>query len=342
MKRFFSCILVIFCVASAFAAKYNARINIFSNENSFPKKVFSYYIDFNREINLSSIKMNIVNKKNKKIDVYVVPLSKYKAFIYFMPHKKMEEDSELYYILSFESGKWDGKPCGSDKLKKNIKIKKNLIPNYSFEDLEKTIDSFMTWDGRTSIINWRLQDFSGKYLSLDNLKSTCRPSTKEAFQGSSSLCFSNGKPRTIEIKGQERKILISGSAHTSKLIVLKPDTIYKLSFFVKITKQIDNEMNFQGIAVSLSFMDYNKKPIPGGLFSALYSIGALMQEEYLNKWVYVEAYDATDQYTHFGRINITEKISGIIYVDMLELREVKDRDFPEIIVEKIIELKPKK
>ncbi|MBU8902204.1 MAG: hypothetical protein KOO69_05660 [Victivallales bacterium] len=86
-------------------------------------------------------------------------------------------------------------------------------------------------------------------------------------------------------------------------------------------------------------MDYKKKAIPGGLFSALYSINAIMQEEYLNKWVYVEAYDITDQYTHFGRINITKKISGITYVDMLELREVKERDFPEIIVEEIIKIK---
>ena len=339
MKRFFICILVIFCAVSAFAAKYNVGINVFSNESSFPKRIFSYYIDFKQEINLASVKMHIVKQKNKKVDVYVVPLAKYKALIYFMPHKKMEEDSELYYILSFASGKWDGKPCGSATLKKNIRINPNLIPNYSFEDVEKTVDSFMTWDGRTSIIGWGLQDFSGKYLSLDKIKSTCRSSTKEAFQGTRSLCFSNGTPRSIQIKGKERKILISGSAYTSKLIVLKPDTIYKLSFFVKITKQIDNEMNFQGIGVSLSFMDYKKKAIPGGLFSALYSINAIMQEEYLNKWVYVEAYDITDQYTHFGRINITKKISGITYVDMLELREVKERDFPEIIVEEIIKIK---
>jgi hypothetical protein len=244
--------------------------------------------------------------------------------------------------LSFESGKWDGKPGGSNALTKKIIINPNLVPNYSFEKVEKTIDRFLTWSGRTSVVNWRLHDFNYKFDSLDKLKSTCRVSTKEAFHGMRSLCFINGKPRLIELNGQERNILISGSARLSRYIPLKPNTAYKLSFFVKITKQIDNGLNFQGVGVSLSFLDYDEKAIPGGVFSALYSINSLVQEEYLNKWIYVQACDVTDQDTRFGSINIDEKISGTTYIDMLELREVGNCDFPEIIVGKIIDLTPKK
>lgn len=344
MKNLFTTIIAMLCTVSmqsAFATKYNANINVFSNENSFPRKVFSYYIDFKKEINLASLKMNIAGKKNETVPVYAIPVAKHKAFIYFMPHKKMEEDSELNYVLSFESGKWSSQGTGNDKIKKDIVINPNLIPNYSFENVQKTINRFLTWNGRTSALDWSLQDFSRKFAALDNLESTCRVSTKEAFDGTHSLCFSNGKAREIEFNGKKRNILISGSANTKKLIKLKPDTPYKLSFFLKITKQIDNGMNFQGIGVSLSFLDYSKKTIPGGLFSALYSIRALNQKEYLGKWVYVETYDRTDENTHFGNISITEKISGITYVDMLELREVKSCTFPEIIVEKIIQVSKK-
>jgi len=347
MKKIFTYIIVslIFIAISSqsvSAAKYKVEINVFSNENSFPRKPFSYYIDFKREVNLASLKMNVAGKKNKEVPVYVIPIAKHKAFIYFMPHKKMTEDSELSYILTFESGKWNNKNVGNEKLKKAIKRNPNLVSNYSFEKVRKNEDNFLTWDGHTSVINWRLQDFGRKFASLDKLKSTCRVSTKEALHGVRSLCFSNKKMRKVEVNGQKRNILISGSAHTSKLISLKPDTTYKLSFFMKITKQIDNDMNFQGIGVSLYFLDYNKKYIPGGLFSALYSIRSIMQEEYLNKWVYVETYDTTDSNTYFGNISITEKVLGITYIDMVELREVEDRNSPEIIVDKITEISSKK
>ena len=342
MKQIFSFIILMFCLCSTFAGKYNVNINVFSNELSFAKQPFSYYIDFKEEINLASVKMTIASKKMRKkkievsqVPVYIIPLSKYKAFIYFMPHKKMDEDSQLSYTLSFESGKWDGKEVGSDALKKIIKRNPNLVQNYSFEKVTKTIDRFMTWEGRTSISDWKLQDFSRKYLSVKNIKSTCRSSAKEAFHGSRSLCFTNGKPRQIEYNERIKNVLISGSARTSDIIVLKPNTTYKLSFFVKITKQFDNQMNFQGIGVSLSFLDFYKKAIIGGIFSAIYSIGSIAQEEYLNKWIYVEACDTTGQSAHFGTINIAEKISGTTYVDMVELREVKDCNYPEIIIGKI-------
>ena len=332
MKQIFSFVILIFCLSSAFAEKYNVKINIFSNEESYPRQPFSFYIDFKREVKLTSLKMHIAGKKNKEIPVYAIPIAKYKALVYFMPHKKMKEDSELYYVLNFESGKWSDKAAGDSTLKKSIKRKPNLVQNYSFEKVTKTIERFMTWDGRTSILNWKLQDFSSKYLHVENIKSTCRSSTKEAFHGSRSLCFINGKPRQVQSRGQTKNVLISGSARTSDIIVLKPNTRYKLSFFVKITKQFDNGMNFQGIGVSLSFLDFDKRPITGGLFSALYSIDSIAQEEYLNKWIYVEATDTTDQNTHFGTINIAEKISGVTYVDMVELREVEGSGCPEIIV----------
>jgi len=338
MKNLFTTLLIVICylafTQNIFAAKHEFKIDVYSNEKSFPRKVFSFYIDFEKEINLSSLKMKLAGKKNKQVTVYAVPLSKHKAFVYFMPHKKMDEDSELSYVLSFESGKWDGKAVGSDSLKKIINKNPNLIPNYSFEKLTKTIDRFMTWSGRTTITDWSLQDYSMRFSSLNDIKSTCRSSSKEAFMGKHSLCFSNGKPRVIKIRGRERNTLISGSAHSEQLITLKPDTTYKLSFFVKITKRIDNGMNFQGISVYLSLLDYYKKPIYGGLFSALYSINAIMEEEYLNKWVYVEAYERTDKNTYYGKLSISEKISGITYIDAIELREVKSVDFPEIVIEK--------
>jgi len=335
MKAILSFVILIFCLSSAFAEKYNVKINIFSNDESYARQPFSFYIDFKREVKLDSLTMHIAEKKNQKIPIYAIPVAKYKALVYFMPHKKMKGDNELHYILNFESGKWSDRATGDNTLGKSIKRKPNLVPNYSFEKVTKTIERFITWEGRTSISDWKLQDFSSKYLAVKNIKSTCRSSTKEAFHGSRSLCFINDKPRQIEYNGQTKNVLISGSARTSDIIVLKPNTRYKLSFFVKITKQFDNGMNFQGIGVSLSFLDFHKRPITGGLFSALYSVDSIAREDYLNKWIYVEASDTTGPNTHFGTINIAEKISGTTYVDMVELREVENSGQPEIIVGKI-------
>jgi len=87
----------------------------------------------------------------------------------------------------------------------------------------------------------------------------------------------------------------------------------------------------------------NINPIgDGALFSALYSIDSIPKESYLNQWVYVETCDITDQNTRFGRISIAEKTSGVTYIDMLEPREVKNCQFPEIIVGKVVDLTPKK
>ena len=347
MKNLFTVIIIpviIFAVLiqNAVAAKYNVNINVFSNDKKFSREPFSYYIDFGREIDPASVKMTISNAENEKtnqeVPVYVIPVAKYKAQIYFMPHKKMNEDSELNYILSFESGKWNANPAGSSDLKKSISISPNLIPNYSFERVEKAKDRFLTWTGSISVIGWNLHDYSPEFAYLDKLDSSCRVSTKEAFQGTHSLCFINGKARTVN----GRNILVSGSASLSRPVPLKPNTKYKLGFFVKITGQIDNGMNFQGLGITLSFLDSEKRLIgDGGLFSAFYSISSIMSENYLNKWVYVEACDVTTPNTRFGYVGIAEKISGTAYVDMVQLREAKDCKLPEIIIGNIVDVTPK-
>ena len=154
-------------IQSAFATKYNVKINVFSNEKSFPRKPFSYYIDFGQEINLTSLKMTVAGKKDKQVPVYIMPTAKYKALIYFMPHKKMNEDSELYYILSFESGKWDGKSRGSDSLRKKITINPNLIPNYSFEErLEDWIYKPLEFIFLTYFLAWVFIRFFYKIFSI--------------------------------------------------------------------------------------------------------------------------------------------------------------------------------
>jgi len=116
-----------FCLNSAFAAKYSAEVNVFSNDKTFSRQPFSFYIDFEREVNLSSLKMTVSGDKKTEIPVYAIPVAKYKALIYFIPHKKMPEDSELNYILNFENGKWDAKAVGSNELKAKIKRKTSIL-----------------------------------------------------------------------------------------------------------------------------------------------------------------------------------------------------------------------
>ncbi|MFA6715926.1 MAG: hypothetical protein WCS27_11165 [Victivallaceae bacterium] len=326
-------ISVIILSGDVFAAGYSAKINVFSNYKPLGQQPFAFFIDFKKEINPESLKMTPVDPKEKdiKIPVYAVPLSKYKAIIYFIPHQKMDEDSELNYVLTFADGKWDGKAAGDEALKKDIESRPNLIPNYSFEKVYKAQERFLTWNGETEVADWRLLDYSYQFASLENPDSTCRVCTQEAVHGLRSLCFKSGKPCKIKSRNE----LVSGSAYSLKDIVLKPNTVYKLSFFLKIAKRFDNGMNFQGVGVSMTLLNNENKALPGGIISALYSINTKDQDEYLNKWVYVQMSDITPQGTSFGRINIAEKISGTTYVDMIELREIKENALPEIIVEEI-------
>ena len=110
-------------------------------------------------------------KKNKTVPLFIVPLAKYKAKIYMMPHKKMPVDGELYYVMEFKSGKWSTKPIGDESLKKFINIKPNLVKNYSFEKTTKAFKRYITWSGRTEVEDWTLQDFAQKYSRFNNIES---------------------------------------------------------------------------------------------------------------------------------------------------------------------------
>lgn len=321
----------------AFAAEYSAKINVSSNYKPLTRQPFTFFVDFDREIGLDSLQMAPAGKTEKdiKLPVYAVPLAKYKALVYFIPHKEMEEDSELEYILTFADGKWDGNAAGDAALQKNIESAPNLIPNYSFEKVCKAQERFLTWSGKTEAADWRLQDYAHQFAFTENPESSCRVSSEAAVEGCCSLCFKSGKPREIKTDGAGKEVLISGSAYSLKDIPLKPGTVYKLGFFLKITKQSDNGMNLQGLSVFLSLLNSEKQTLSGGVISALYSVDSKPQSEYLNKWIYVQACDITPENTAFGRVNIIEKISGTTYVDMLELREIKDNALPEITVGKI-------
>ena len=340
MERLFTVLIILFyAVSGAWAAKYNVAVKVFSNDEKFSRQPFSYYIDFEREIDLKSLTMKEADGKGRKVQIYVIPVAEFKALIYFVPLEEMDEDSMLAYTLSFESGKWENKNAGDYELGKKVHRNPNLIPNYSFEQVERNIERFLTWDGKFSIQGWLLNDYDQEFAYIDNPQSTCRSSEKQAFEGKRSLCFISGGSRMVN----GRRILVSGNASLRNCISLKPETEYKLGFFVKITKRIDNKMNFQGLGTSLVLLNDNKKQINGvAPLSAFYSIGYLTEESYLNKWIYVYSFGKTSKNTRFGYLNIAEKISGELYVDMFELREVENSRCPEIVVGKIVDLTPKK
>ncbi|MDD5727761.1 MAG: hypothetical protein PHV59_04270, partial [Victivallales bacterium] len=104
----------------------------------------------------------------------------------------------------------------------------------------------------------------------------------------------------------------------------------------------DNGMNFQGVGASLTLFDANGNMVPGAIISALFSTGTLLPENYINKWIYVQTCGVTPESTALGKLRIEEKISGEFYVDMFELREIKDCNLPEIIIGDITEVKPVK
>jgi hypothetical protein len=301
-----------------------------------PRNVYSFCIDFKRSINPDSVKLKEKARFGAEVPIFLIPLSKYKARICFFPNKPIPADGEVIYNLSFMDGKWSGKPSGDPKVRKLWKKPKNLVRNYSFEKFKKVLDRYRTWKGDLKPNGWELWDCAYEYWRVPDKKSMARISDKEAYQGTHSLFIKNELPRVINIGGKRQSCIVCGSANTEYYIPMKPNTSYRLSFYQKVVKRVDNRRRFQGIGATLTLFGADKKELGlGNRILAAYSTAFTPEEEFLNKWRKVEVCEKTPPGTKFGQIAISGEISGEVYIDMVELYQVGKCPAPEIFYDEI-------
>ncbi|MFA7231907.1 MAG: hypothetical protein WC071_11610 [Victivallaceae bacterium] len=333
----------IFMSVSGFCAEYEVSVNFMSRDFNRPVKVYNFFIDFGREINPASLKLFPEDNPGKTLPIYFIPLAKYKARICFITEKDLPRDSDVIYKLRFSDGKWSDTPCGDDKVKKEHKEPVNLVQNGSFEEIFKS-DQYHTWRGDYCPKGWQLWDCASEYWMLPNRKSMCRVSDEVALQGKRSLMIVNETPRDIKDKNSDETIILSGSANTSYLIKIKPDTGYIVKFFLKIVQHYDNKRNFQSVNASAVMLDAGKNSISsGGVIQAAYSVAFIPEESYLNTWLEVQGYDVSPENAAYAQITIGGKFSGKAYVDVVEFYETEKCQPPDIsIISQISEVKPAK
>jgi len=168
-----------------------------------------------------------------------------------------------------------------------------------------------------------LWDYAYCYRNLPDLASLCRLDSDVFYSGKNSLKLVGvlGKNE----KGEQEKI--TGFCEAED-IVLKPETCYKLTYYLKIIERVDNGERAQAVSISLNFHDKDKNklhPKNYGLnrLQCAYSTGSHKQEDYLNKWVKVEYTKTTPPETAYGKVTIGMGLTGTAYVDDVVVRELR-------------------
>ncbi|QSH40506.1 hypothetical protein P0136_12920 [Lentisphaerota bacterium ZTH] len=322
------------------AAKYQASVNFFTGDIKRPRSVYTFAMDFRRAVDLSSLKMRVADRHGEIVPIYVIPFAPYKARICFIPHKVIAEDTEVIFHLSWNTGKWSGKPSGSEKVKAAYRPGLNPIKNYGFEEVEKCDTVYSTWSGKIHPIGWKLYDHEHKYFTLKNKVARSRVSEKHSVQGERSLLLRSGLPRSYFGERGEQLVIVSGKALTDNYFKVKPGAMYELSFFLKITKKVNNERRFQGISALMILFDSNKKPLDSATqMIASYSTAFVAEEDYINRWMKVSACEKIPPEARYAKIIISSEMTGDAFVDNIELREVRQCPQPEIYIENVNEIK---
>ncbi|MCP3968358.1 MAG: hypothetical protein GY750_02525 [Lentisphaerae bacterium] len=322
------------------AAKYQADVNFFSGEVECPCEVYTFPVDFKKAIDLSSLNMRLTDRHGEIIPIYVIPFAPYKARICFVLPKPVPDDTEITFFLTWNTGKWINKPVGDAKVKARYNPGFNPIVNPGFEQVEKCDTQYSTWNGKIRPTGWKLYDHEHRFFTLKNKKSRSRVSEEQAFDGKRSLKISSGLPRTYYGTDGEETVILSGKAITEDYFRVKPGTLYELSFFMKITKKVNNDRKFQGVCALMLLYDRNKKPLDSSSkVLASYSTAFVAEEEYLNKWLKVAKCERIPSNACYAKIYMSSEVSGDAFIDTIELREMNQCPQPEIYMENILKMK---
>lgn len=241
-------------------------------------------VDFGKGVDLASLKLL---KGDESVDFYFLPIGEYRGELYFvvddLPRFSQEE-----YLLCYSEGNWGRRSVGDEKIYRRFKAL-NIIPNAGFEIIK---------DGK--LANWDLRDCYSIYKDLPDLKSFCRVTNEDRFEGKRSLKLAS------EIRDDKA---ITGIG-ISKIFPLKPKTQYRFSYKYKITRFNEKKL-VSSLLPSLSVeiqlfnekkeriypKDYNRNRIHLPV-----RLKQMKPEEYLNEWLENAVIKETPKEVRYGRV----------------------------------------
>ncbi|MCM8773109.1 MAG: hypothetical protein NC922_08725 [Candidatus Omnitrophica bacterium] len=264
-------------------------------------------IDFGKEIDINSLKLL---EKDKKVDFYFIAKENFKGDLYFIVDKLPSLTSKEY-ILYFNPGKWEKKAIGNEEIYYK-KSSLNLIPNPGFEKIKED-----------KPVDWTLQDYPWSYRELSNIKSFCRLTTEDKFEGERSLKLSS------EIRDDK---FIPGFA-SSSIFPLKPKTKYKLSYKLKVTKVNKEKLQtHSAVIVEVQLLNEKKERIYPKDYSinrilCAYNLSRNLPDEYLNKWIENFVVQETAEEVRYGLVWISFwQVEAEYFIDDLSLIEVEAKE----------------
>jgi len=304
---FFSLVLLTFLFGEGKKITIEIDSGFYDRENEIVK----VDLDFKEGVNVNSL--NLKDEEGKKIDFYFIPKDKNKGELYWIVEKLSSLTFKKYYLY-YEKGDWSNRPVGNEEIYRIVSEKINLIPNYGFEEGE---------EGKVK--DWELKDYAWMFRNLPDLKSFCRVTEEDKYEGKRSLKIAS------EIRDNQT---ITGYA-LSSIFPLKPKTNYKFSYNFKITK-----VNFDKIAIALvidvQLLNEKKERIYPTDYSInrihlSYPLNKHSPDEYLNKWLEISITKETPEEVRYGRVSIAFwNVEAEAFVDNLSLIEIEKKELIKV------------
>jgi len=266
-------------------------------------------LNFKEGVNVNSF--NLKDEEGKKIDFYFIPKDKNSGELYWIVEKMPSLTSKKYFLY-YEKGEWSNKVVGKEEIQRIVSERMNLVPNYGFEELE---------DGKVK--DWELKDYAWSFRNLPDIKSFCRVTEEDKYEGKRSLKIASEKREDKTIRGYA----------FSSIFPLKPKTRYKFSYNFKFSKiNLEKLENYSALSIEVQLLNEKKEriyPKDYGInrIQLAYSLGKSFPEMYLNKWVEISIIKETPEEVRYGRVWINgPDAEAEVFIDNLCLIEIEKKE----------------
>jgi len=266
-------------------------------------------LNFKEGVNVNSF--NLKDEEGKKIDFYFIPKDKNSGELYWIVEKMPSLTSKKYFLY-YEKGEWSNKVVGKEEIQRIVSERMNLVPNYGFEELE---------DGKVK--DWELKDYAWSFRNLPDIKSFCRVTEEDKYEGKRSLKIASEK------RGDKT---ITGYAFSS-IFPLKQKTRYKFSYNFKITKvNLDKLEKYSALSIEVQLLNEKKERIYPTDYTINrihlpYALDKSSPDAYLNKWLEISTTKETSEEVRYGRINISFwDVEAEVFIDNLSLIETEKKE----------------
>ncbi len=327
----FVLMLFVFAPVPAHSAAFEIEIEADSGFYSREDEIVSTQIDFGmgaEDVALYRVKPD---GSLEAKPFYLVPGENNTGKLYWALQGVFRPLEKRVYMLRFNEGAAPAEPAGCDEIKDAVIKMANLVPNPYFEHEEETVRETAAWKGDRKPKNWALNDYPWAVREEADLKAQSRLTQEEAYRGKNSIRI------VSEIRDGLAAPMVTGSA-ASDVFALEPVTRYAFSCYVKITDWQDagSERSHQGVYAEVVFLDSEKNRVPGPTsvyrIQADYLVTRNPQQDYLGKWVRLDASNISPPETRYARVHLsTWWFAGTVYFDNIELFQEKTGTEPVVL-----------